>query len=74
MFRKIRLISRFITSQPGKEILVIHIFPYISKSKDNQIVTFVQLIEYNMRMIFLEKSYPKCGAKLAHNPFLKNQK
>ena len=32
-----------------------------------------QLIEYNMRKIFLEKPYTKCGGKLFSKPFLKNQ-
>ena len=31
-------------------------------------------MEYNMRNIFLEKSYTKCGKKkLFSDPFLKNQ-
>ena len=34
---------------------------------------FGQVIEYNMRHVFLEKSYAKCGEKLFPNPFLKNQ-
>ena len=33
----------------------------ILRSKGNQVMKFVQLIEYNMRNIFLEKSYTKCG-------------
>ena len=33
----------------------------ISRSKDNQKMKFAQLIEYNMRNIFLEKSYTKYG-------------
>ena len=28
-----------------------------------------QLIEYNMRNIFLEKSYTKCGAETSPRPF-----
>ena len=42
------------TSQPGKQTIVIHILFYILRSKDNQTVKFGQLIEYNMRKIFLE--------------------
>ena len=38
-----------------------HIFTNISRSKDNQAMKFGQLIEYNMRKVFLEKSYTKCG-------------
>ena len=61
------------TSQPGKQTIAIYIWPYISRSKDNQTVKFGQLIKYNMRKIFLEKSYPKCGGEISPNPFLKNQ-
>ena len=51
------------TSQSGKQTIAIHILPYISRSKDNQTMKFGQLIEYNMRNIFLEKSYMKCGGE-----------
>ena len=61
------------TSQPGKLTIAIHISPYISRSKDNQTVKIGQLIEYNMRKIFLEKSSPNVVEKLVQNPFLKNQ-
>ena len=47
------------TSQPGTQTIPIHILPNISRSKDNQAMKFGQLIEYNMRNIFLEKSYTK---------------
>ena len=33
---------------------------------------FGQLIEYNMRNIFLEKSYSKCGGESIPRPFPKN--
>ena len=38
------------TSQPGKQTIVIHILNNISKSKgnQNQIIKFDQLIQYNM--------------------------
>ena len=32
---------------------------------------FGQLIEYNIRNIFLEKSYSKCGGEASHRPFYK---
>ena len=35
---------------------------------------FGQLIEYNMRKIFLEKSYPKCGGETSPKPFSKKLK
>ena len=31
-----------------------------------------QLIEYDMRNIFLEKSYTKCGKETSPRPFYKN--
>ena len=44
--------------------------PNISRST----VTFGQLIEYNMRNIFLEKSYTKCGKVTIPRPLAKNPK
>ena len=52
LIRKIRLISKFVMSQPGKETIAVHILPNVSRSKDNQAIKFGQLIEYNMRNIF----------------------
>ena len=57
------------TSQSGQQTIVIHIFPNISRSKDNQTTKFGQLIECNMRNIFLEKSYRKCGGETSPTPF-----
>ena len=62
------------TSQSGKQTIAIYILPYVSRRKDNQIVKFGQLIEYNMRKIFLEKSYPKCGGETSPKPFSKKSK
>ena len=45
------------TSQPGKQTIVIDILSNISRSKGSQTMKFGQSIEYNMRNIFLEKSY-----------------
>ena len=56
-----RLISKIMTSQPGKQTIAIHILPNISRSKDNQTMKFGQLVQCNMRNIFLEKSYIKYG-------------
>ena len=63
LIRKIRLISKFMTSQSGQQTVVIHILPNISRSRDNQTMTFGQLIKYNMRNIFLQKSYTECGTE-----------
>ena len=42
------------TSQAGKQIITMHIFPNISSIKTNQAKEFGQLIEYNMRSIFFK--------------------
>ena len=57
------------TSQTGQQIIVIHMLPNTSKSKGNQTMKFGQLIDYNMRKIFLKKSYTKCGGKTIPRPF-----
>ena len=43
------------TSQPGKQTIVIHILPNILRSKNNQTMKFSQLIDYNTKNIFKEK-------------------
>ena len=58
-------------SQTEKQIVMIHILPNISKSKGNQAMKFGQFIEYNMRHIFLEKSYTKCGGETSPRSFLR---
>ena len=47
------------TSQSGKQTIVIHILPNISQSKDNQTMKFNQSIEYKKINIFLQKSCKK---------------
>ena len=47
------------SSQPGQQTVAIHILPNISRNKDNLAMKFGQLIEYNMRNIFVENSYTK---------------
>ena len=49
--------------QPGLQIIAIHILTYISRGKGNQAMKFGQLIEYNLRNIFLEESYTKYGGE-----------
>ena len=56
-------------SQAGQQIITIHILPNILRSKCNQTMKFGQLIKYNMRNVFFEKSYTKCGG--VPGPFLK---
>ena len=43
--------------------------PNILKGKENQIMKIGQLIEYNSRNIFVEKSYKKCGGEASSKPF-----
>ena len=72
LIRKTRLISKFMTSQPGYQTTIaIHILTNISRSKSNQAMKFGQLIEHNMRNIFLKKSYTKCGGDTIPRPFSK---
>ena len=62
------------TSQSGQQTILIHLLPNISRSKGDQALKFGQLIEFNMRNIFLEKSFTKYGGeKLVPGPFPKNE-
>ena len=74
LIKKIRLISKFITSQPGKQTIAIQILSKISRSKDNQTTKFGKLIAYNMRHIFPENSYKKCSGEAIPRPFPKKSK
>ena len=56
-------------SRPGYQTITLHIFPNISRSKDTQAIEFGQLIEYNMRKIFLEKLYTKWGGETIPSPY-----
>ena len=69
LIRKIRLISSFMMSQPGQQTILRYILPDISRSKGNQTMKFGQLIECNMKNIFLEKSYTKCDGETSPRPF-----
>ena len=57
------------TLQTGKQTIATHILPSTSRGKGNRTITFRQLIKYNMRTIFLEKSFTKCGRKTFLRPF-----
>ena len=52
LIRKIRLISKFIMSQPGLQTITIHILPNISRNKGNHTMKFAQLVEYKKRNSF----------------------
>ena len=55
LIRKLWLISNFITSQNGQQV-VTDTYPI---SQEVKTIKFVQLIEHNMKNIFLEKSHTK---------------
>ena len=71
---KIKLISNFMTSQPGQQTILIHILCNILRSKSNQTMKFGQLIEGNTRNIFLENSYKKYYGETSPRPFSKKLK
>ena len=56
-------------SQPGKQTIVIQVLPNILTNKDNQAMKFGQLRECNMKNIFLEKPYTKCGGETSPRSF-----
>ena len=53
--------------------MAIHLLPNISKGKGNETIKFGQLIKYNMRNIFLEKSHTKNVVDIFDFDFLKIQ-
>ena len=59
LIKKMRLISKFMTSNPGEQAIALHILPNISRNKGNQTMKLSQLLEHNMITNFLEKSYIK---------------
>ena len=50
---KLRLISKFLTTQTGQHIIAIEMFSITSRSKGNQAMKFGQLIKDKVRNIFL---------------------
>ena len=56
------------TSQSGYQTTVLQILPNISRSRGNKKMKFDQLIECNMRNIFLAKSYTKCVRETSPRP------
>ena len=62
-------ISFFMASQTGTQTITMNILPDISKRKGNQTMKFGQSIEYNVRNIFLRKSYRKWNRETSSRPF-----
>ena len=57
------------TSQPGQQTIEIHILPNILRSKGNQTMKLGQLIDYNMRIMFIEKLYTEHGGETSPRAF-----
>ena len=68
--RKLRLISKFITSQTGQQRIAIQISSIISRSKSIQTITFGQLIEHNMKNVFLKSFTQNMVEKLFPDRFI----
>ena len=62
------------TAQIGNQVITLHIFPNILRSKGNQTTKFGQLIDYSMRKgFFFSKNHTQnMVEKLVPEPFLKN--
>ena len=58
-------------SLTGQQIITIHIFPNILRSKVSQTMKIGQFIENGMRNIFLEKSYTRCDEEASPRTFSK---
>ena len=56
------------TSQAGKETIAVQLLLITSRSKTNQTTKFGHLIEYNMRNLFLKKSYTKWDGETTARP------
>ena len=56
---KVKVSFKLMTSETRKQIITIHMLPKISRSIGNLIMKFDQLIEFNVKNIFIEKSSKK---------------
>ena len=61
------------TSQPRYQAIVMHILLNVLRSKSNQKMKLIQLIECNIINIFYENHTQNVVEKLFPDPFLKNQ-
>ena len=61
------------TSQRGQQTIAIHILLNISRSKSNQAMKFGQLIEYNVRSMFVKNHTQNALGRLFPDPYLKKQ-
>ena len=68
-----RLISKYLTSQPGKLTTTIHILSNIRRIKGDQTMKFGQLVKYNMRKYNMKNHTQNVVEELFLDPFLKYQ-
>ena len=59
LFWKLELISKFMTLQTEKQIITTHVLSNISRSKCNQIMKFLWLIDYNRDIYIFLKDHNK---------------
>ena len=72
LIRKVSSISKFITSQPGKQTIAILLLHNISRSKHKQTMKFGQFIECKKETFFLKNYVQSELDKLFSDLFLKN--
>ena len=70
LIRKLRLISKFMTSQPGKQTSTIRILLNISRSEVNETMKFDELMEFNMRNDFFLNHVENEAERLVSDLFL----
>ena len=58
------------TPQTGQQIITMHVFPNISRSKGNQAMKFGQLIKYSIRNNFLKNYAENEAERLVPDLFL----
>ena len=66
--KRLRLTSKFVTSQPAFQAIAILILPNISQGKGSQTMKFGQLTEYHKRNIFLQILCRNWGKETSSRP------
>ena len=69
LIRKIRLTSKFMTSQPAQQTITINTLLNISRSKDNRAMKFGQVIEDTREIIFVKNHTENDSGKLVPDLF-----
>ena len=74
LMRKLRLVSKFMTSQTGQQIITTHVFSNIARSKGKKTMKFGQLIEYDVRGILRNNHAENEAGILVPDCFLLSKK